>query len=1050
MIYKQGTAFSIVLVFTAISILGWFFLPMLSVSLQPTTALPGFTISTNWYGASALTVESGITSKIESAISMLEGVKNLKSVSSKGNSKVEIEIDKFTDMQKFRLELSTIIRRLYPKLPEGSFYPQISMKRIDDNEIKPLVILTLNGPDDSFILQEYAKNNIKTKLSQIAGIDNIKVYGGTGFQWNIKYNESVCNSLGISLGEIKNALSESFIQQSLGRVEVKGDKNTSEKILTVKLEIPPGTEYNWKSIPIKKIDNRIIHLDDIAEIEIGKQKTNSYFRINGQNAINLVIYPMQASNAIELAKEVTEQLEFVKQILPANYNLDVSYNSTEYVKSELNKIYYRTLFTLIILLVFVFLVSLNLRYVLLIVLSLFTNISISFILYYLLGIEIHLYSLAGITVSLGLIIDNSIVMADHLIYRKNIKVYTALLASTLTTVVSLVIVYFLPEGLKLNLWDFSLIIVVNLMVSLLIALFYIPALLSRMKFGTSNKKSVYKIRKLKVYLNNLYFKIINILLKYRKIAYLVLLFGFGIPLFMLPNKVEKEGPLSKVYNSTLGNEWYLDNLRPYVDKYLGGSFRLFSYYVFENSYYSKVEETKLVVRASMPKGASVDQLNEVIMKMEDFVGQYGDQIKFQTKIQGPEYAQITISFNNLESNNSLPYILKGRLIAQSIDMGGVNWSIYGLGKGFSNRVGVNEMVNYRILLKGYNYDDLERQAIVLRSMLQEHPRVDNVNISAGRYYWEREKSYEYYVDFNKNKMDIKNINSIEISSEIAKHSVSNSGLSWLFTGKSYELFNIYPDRESAPDKWEIMHKPMDNSDYKLSEFINIKKQIEQQSIYKENQNYLRIVDYQYIGTLKFGNIFLEKTLKQMEEKLPFGYSAKSMNSFYRGKEETIPYTLIIVLIAIIIFVICSILFESLSRPFAILLTIPASFIGVFLTFYYFDFNFDQGGYASFILISGLVVNSAIYILNEYDNITGKKRNLLTIKNYIKAFNRKIVPILLTISSTVLGLVPFVALGQNEPFWFALAAGTIGGLLFSIIIIVFYLPVFVFGRKQINS
>jgi len=93
----------------------------------------------------------------------------------------------------------------------------------------------------------------------------------------------------------------------------------------------------------------------------------------------------------------------------------------------------------------------------------------------------------------------------------------------------------------------------------------------------------------------------------------------------------------------------------------------------------------------------------------------------------------------------------------------------------------------------------------------------------------------------------------------------------------------------------------------------------------------------------------------------------------------------------------------------------------------------------------LVVNSSIYLLNEYDQLkSGNKRNALSL--YTKAFNHKIVPILLTIGSTVLGLIPFLTFGKAEPFWFALAAGTIGGLLFSIIIIVFYLPLFILKRK----
>ena len=122
--------------------------------------------------------------------------------------------------------------------------------------------------------------------------------------------------------------------------------------------------------------------------------------------------------------------------------------------------------------------------------------------------------------------------------------------------------------------------------------------------------------------------------------------------------------------------------------------------------------------------------------------------------------------------------------------------------------------------------------------------------------------------------------------------------------------------------------------------------------------------------------------------------------------------------------------------------IPISFIGVFLTFYLLDINFDQGGYASFILLSGISVNSALYIINDFNN-TKKAHPLLSIqKCYFKAFNSKITPIMLTIITTIVGLIPFVWEGQKEVFWFSFAAGSIGGLLFSITGIFLYLPLFI--------
>jgi len=144
----------------------------------------------------------------------------------------------------------------------------------------------------------------------------------------------------------------------------------------------------------------------------------------------------------------------------------------------------------------------------------------------------------------------------------------------------------------------------------------------------------------------------------------------------------------------------------------------------------------------------------------------------------------------------------------------------------------------------------------------------------------------------------------------------------------------------------------------------------------------------------------------------------------------------LLLVVAIIFFMCSILFESLQLPLVIIGLIPISCIGVFLVFGFSGWSFDQGGYASLIMLSGLVVNAGIYILHQY---RGMGRGL---QFYIRAFNNKIVPISLTVVSTVLGLIPFLMDGPDEVFWFAFAVGTISGLLFSLLALVFVMPVFV--------
>lgn len=139
------------------------------------------------------------------------------------------------------------------------------------------------------------------------------------------------------------------------------------------------------------------------------------------------------------------------------------------------------------------------------------------------------------------------------------------------------------------------------------------------------------------------------------------------------------------------------------------------------------------------------------------------------------------------------------------------------------------------------------------------------------------------------------------------------------------------------------------------------------------------------------------------------------------------------------------LFVCIRLIICILFVIPISYIGVFLTFYWFKLNFDQGGFASFVLLCGITVNASIYILNEYNFVRKRFSHLSPLRAYVKAWNTKVIPIFLTVISTILGFVPFMVGMEKEGFWFPLAAGTIGGLIMSVIGVFVFLPILVLKK-----
>ena len=255
------------------------------------------------------------------------------------------------------------------------------------------------------------------------------------------------------------------------------------------------------------------------------------------------------------------------------------------------------------------------------------------------------------------------------------------------------------------------------------------------------------------------------------------------------------------------------------------------------------------------------------------------------------------------------------------------------------------------------------------------------------------------------------------------------------------------------DVWGLMNMPIPigGRTLKLADFATVSHRAAPKSIAKENQQYRLCLQYEYIGSSTQGKKLLENDLEKLSRKLPLGYSAKTEGwDYYWNRDKNASYWLLLLVIAIIFFT-TAILFNSLVQPLAIIFTIPISFIGVFLTFYLTKVNFDQGGFASFILLCGITVNASIYILNEYNTLRERHPRRSPLRLYLSAWNTKILPIFLTVVSTILGFIPFMIGDGKESFWFPLAMGTIGGLVMSILAIFFYLPIFCLRRpKSIRS
>jgi len=1034
--------FSIRIIFAVLSIIGFALLPLLSIRFLPTAKAYQLTVNYTWSNAAPTVIEQAVTTPLEGAFNLVNGVKKIQSVSRKGSGYIQLDLAKSVDIALLRFEIATKIRQLYPKLPEGVSYPTININNPEEKEAeRPILTYSLSGLANAVDLFQYAQETLSPQLALTTGIQRIDVLGGNQLEWIVQYDELLCQTMGIQRNDIYGALQELFQEDALGLVEDKGNsffvrlgKENSTSTSTSNSILNTGVSAKeLEQLAIKKVGQRVIYLNDVAQIQLLEASPRSHYRINGQNSIRLLFYAEQQVNTIRLAQEIKANIVDLQTNLPPSYQLFLDDDATEFLAVELDKIGQRTVFSLGILLFFVLLIYRSFRHLGIILLSLIANLGLAFIVYYWLEVELHLYALAGITVSFGLIIDNTLVMVHHLRQQQNLRIFPALLAATLTTLAALIIIFFLPDEWQVNLVEFAKVIGINLSVSLLVAGGLIPALVgSKVEESASRTLSSGSTRRL-IRWQNRYKNILAFLLNWRKSVVILIILAFGLPIFMLPNKIEDW----TWYNETLGSEWYVEHIKPEVNKWLGGSLRLFVWYVYEGANYQQPSETVLYIQGSMPNGTTLAQMNAVYEQIDAYLGQFDTEIKqYVSNVYSGQFAQTQIFFKE-GYELSFPHQLKSRLIAFSINLGGVEWNVYGVGKGFSNSSG-SMPPRYRLKMYGYNKTQLNEQAQRMAQKLEIHPRVKKVNIEANIDWWTKDL-YEYKLSLDKRRLAEQQLIPIQIRPIFDDFNQSTYPNLYTPQQTGVRLVNQSLDKN---DLWILQNRSISID----SQFINFKdiSQLSKQkvagAIHKEDQQYIQLLEWEYTGSARFGNKHLDKCKTEMEKELPLGYKMENAQQGFWNQEAKKQYYLFLLIIALIFFI-CAIQFESFRQAFAIVLLIPISFIGIFLTFYCFDFNFDQGGYTSFILLSGLVVNGLILLINDYNYYQKKYPLRSFIDNYSKAFIQKVTPVLLTIISTALGLIPFLWHGQQEVFWFSLAVGTIGGLLFSVLVLVFFIPLF---------
>ncbi len=1038
----KGKSFRIKLIFIAFSVIGLAFLPMLPVQLLPSPTTNKVSVNYAWASASGRVIENGVTQKLEALFAQLSGVRNISSKSSFGFASIEIEYDKDISKELFRFELSSVIKRVFPELPKGVSYPKIAMDKQSNSgtDERPLLTYAVTGNMESSEIQQSIEDKLIPMLSIIEGVGQIDIFGGVRPRWEIIYNADKLTALSIGIDDLISTLSANLKLRNIG----SGYSTKNSGISGVVFLPDAKTKQDWKKIKIKTGNNEFIPLTKIVTIRKAMPPPNSYYRINGLTTINLNIYSSPNANQIVTRNKINKTIEAGIKNLPPSITLNVLHDAAQKVEKELSDLSTRTLVTLCVLLIFILLVNKSINQSLLVFISLIVIVLLSCILYYVFRIEIHTFSIAGIAVSLGLIIDNSIIVIDNQRFKRNSNVIIPVVAATLTSIGSLCVIFFMGEAIQSQLADFAWVIIINLTISVVVAFYFIPAFSFRNHHVSKKRNSLIKLRKL-IRLLGKYKAIISFLSRKKKYAFAVIILMFGLPIFLVPNSISEEIPFNQLYNRTIGADFFSEKVRPYIEKAFGGSLRLFVDEVLTRRQLPRRVSNTIYLRVNVPIAGTVAQLNNVMKRFEKEAKRYKAVNQIVCNVNNSENASMSVEIKKQYADTGSPFEILQALTVIAQEQGGINISLSFRDIFINDNESWGKSINFMAAVYGYNYDKLLEMAKHIKQKLERHKRVFDVAI--GDYSMERKvQNFNVLISPKYDKMAASQISTSEVFSYLKVFSDTDQPTIHYFDGKNNQQIILKSDKSLRNNLWLLENEAIKTPEAqtRLSQIADISENFKDAAVTKENQEYIVMITFLYTGAEKFGSQYLAQVFDEMKSIFPVGYRAKELPRYWFLDYETKDLASAIFLVLAIIFFVCSILFESIRQPFVIIFTIPFSLIGLFIVFWFFDVPFGYGGFGAVVVLSGLSVNAAIHVLNEYNSIDKQKKRNRT-KNLIKALQRKITPIFLTVASTIIGFLPFIVGNSIYSFWFQLAVGTVAGLVFSLMYIVFVLPLFIFEQ-----
>ena len=996
-----ATVLSLLLV--ALGVMAFNRLPLREV---PNIDPPVVSIETNYRGAPAQVVESRITQILEDSVAGLPGIELISSSSSNGRSNITIEFTLDRDIESAANDVRDAVSRTVTQLPVDADAPQVA--KVDGDADIMLWLNLASTKLSPLELSDYADRFLLDRMSTIEGVARVTLSGAKRYAMRIWLNPDALAARGLTVTDVAAALRRENIELPAGRIE------SAERDFTVRMPSGFSKPEDFAQLVLRKgADGHLLRLGEVAKVELGAFERRTYFRGNGQPQVGLGIIKQSTANALEVSRDVKAEMNRLRKDLPEGTELVLAVDTSEFIEAAVNEVYFTLGITILLVVAVIYLFLGSWRAALIPAVTVPVCITGSFIFLSAFGFSINLLTLLALILSIGLVVDDAIVVLENCqrrideehesprlaALRGARQVFFAVIATTAVLVAVFIPIAFMDGNLGRLFRELAVAISSAVLVSAFVALSLSPAMCASIlkPHGASKSKFAKRIEASSAKLSQLYASSLERWIDRRAavvVAMAIALIGSVLLYRIVPQELapaEDRGLFFVVLNGPEG---------------AGFDYTLRQMAQTETKLLKLVDDGTLArVNTRAPRGFGGST-------SEDF--HTGQAI-----VVMPPWNERTVS-----TQTAMEQVAKD--LSEIPGVVGFPQMRQGLGRGFGQPV--------QFVLLGPSYETLASWRDLLMPELSQSPLLMGLDQDY------KETRPQLRMDINRARAADLGISQEDIAGTLDTLLSSRRITTFSQNGEEYDVM-MQANRDERDDVAELNDLYVRNNRGELialSNVVSLRERAEASSFNRFNRLRALTISARLApgATMAQALAEVESTAKRvLPPEARFDYKGDSREFKRAGASVLITLALAL----LVVYLVLAAQFESFLHPMLIMLTVPLAVFGALLGLWIFGSTLNIYSQIGIVILVGLAAKNGILIVEFANQLRDAGRDVR--QAAIEASAVRLRPILMTSVATIVGALPLVfAHGAGAQSRITIGIVIVFGVSFSTILSLYVVPI----------